>query len=80
MIITPNTANLEPLQQVRFTAIVEGSASQEVNWSVVEKNGGSIDRNGLYTAPAGEGVFEIRAQSAKYGTYKASAYVVVSKL
>lgn len=80
VIITPNTANLEPLQQVRFTAIVEGSASQEVNWSVVEKNGGSIDRNGLYTAPAGEGVFEIRAQSAKYGTYKASAYVVVSKL
>ena len=80
VIITPNTANLEPLQQVRFTAMVEGSASQEVNWSVVEKNGGSIDRNGLYTAPPTEGVFEIRAQSAKYGNYKASAYVVVSKL
>ena len=62
------------------TAMVEGSASQEVNWSVVEKNGGSIDRNGLYTAPSTEGVFEIRAQSAKYGNYKASAYVVVSKL
>ena len=80
VIITPNTANLEPLQQIRFTAMVEGSASQEVNWSVVEKNGGSIDRNGLYTAPPTEGVFEIRAQSAKYGNYKASAYVVVSKL
>ena len=80
VIVTPNTANLEPLQQVRFTALVEGSASQEVVWSVVEKNGGSIDRNGLYTAPSTEGVFEIRAQSAKYGNYKASAYVVVSKL
>lgn len=80
VIITPNTANLEPLQQVRFTAMVEGSASQEVNWSVVEKNGGTIDRNGLYTAPTTEGVFEIQAQSAKYGNFKASAYVVVSKL
>ena len=80
VVITPNTANLEPLQQVRFTAMVEGSASQEVNWTVVEKNGGTIDRNGLYTAPANEGVFEIQAQSAKYGSYKASAYVVVSKL
>ncbi len=80
VVITPNTANLEPLQQVRFTAMVEGSVSQEVNWSVVEKDGGSIDRNGLYTAPANEGVFEIQAQSAKYGNYKASAYVVVSKL
>ena len=80
VVITPNTANLEPLQQVRFTALVEGSASQEVNWSVVEKNGGSIDRNGLYTAPPTEGVFEIQAQSAKFGNDKASAYVVVSKL
>ncbi len=79
VIVTPNTANLEPLQQVRFTALVEGSASQEVVWSVVEKNGGSIDRNGLYTAPPTEGVFEIQARSAKYGNDKASAYVVVSK-
>lgn len=80
VLITPNTVNLEPLQQQRFTAIVEGSASQEVNWTVVDKNGGSIDRNGLYTAPATEGVFEIQAQSAKFGTYRASAYVVVGKL
>lgn len=77
--ITPNTSNLEPLQQLRLTAVVEGCASQEVNWSVVEKNGGSIDRNGLYTAPAMEGVFEIQAQSVKYGNCKASAFVVVSK-
>lgn len=79
VVITPNTSTLEPLQQVRFTALVEGSASQEVYWSVVEKNGGSIDRNGLYTAPPTEGVFEIQAQSAKYGNDRASAYVVVSK-
>lgn len=30
--ITPNTVDVEPLQQVRFTAMVEGSASQEVTW------------------------------------------------
>ena len=79
VVITPNTSNLEPLQQLRLTAVVEGCASQEVNWSVVEKSGGSIDRNGLYTAPPMEGVFEIQAQSARYGNCKASAYVVVSK-
>lgn len=79
VVITPNTADLEPLQQLRFTAQVEGSASQEVNWTVVERDGGVIDRNGLYTAPAGEGVFEIQAQSVKYSDCKASAYVVVSR-
>ena len=77
--IAPDTADLEPLQQLRFTAQVEGSASQEVNWTVVERDGGVIDRNGLYTAPAGEGVFEIQAQSVKYSDCKASAYVVVSR-
>lgn len=77
--ITPNTADLEPLGQLRFTAQVEGSASQEVNWTVVERNGGIIDRNGLYTAPADEGVFEIQAQSVKYSDCRASAYVVVSR-
>ncbi len=79
VVVQPNTANLEPLQQIRFSATIEGTSSQEVNWSVVEKNGGTIDRNGLYTAPTVEGVFEIQAQSVKYGMYKASAYVVVGK-
>jgi len=79
VVVTPNTADLGPLQQLRFTAQVEGSASQEVNWTVVERDGGVIDRNGLYTAPAGEGVFEIQAQSVKYSDCRASAYVVVSQ-
>lgn len=79
LVITPDTASLEPLQQLRFVAQVEGSASQEVNWSVVEKDGGIIDRNGLYTAPAAEGVFEIQAQSVKYSDRKASAYIVVGR-
>lgn len=77
--ITPDTASLEPLQQLRFVAQVEGSASQEVNWTVVERDGGVIDRNGLYTAPAAEGVFEIQAQSVKYSDKKASAYIVVGR-
>lgn len=77
--VTPDTASLEPLQQIRFTAQVEGSASQEVNWTVVERDGGIIDRNGLYTAPAAEGVFEIQAQSVKYSDCRASAYVVVGR-
>lgn len=79
MSIIPNTADLEPLGQLRFTALVEGSASQEVNWSVAERDGGVIDRNGLYTAPAAEGVFEIRAQSVKYSDCWAGAYVVVGR-
>ena len=61
-------------------AIYGAGAMGTVLGAYITKNGGSIDRNGLYTAPPTEGVFEIQAQSAKFGNDKASAYVVVSKL
>lgn len=77
-LITPNTTMVEPLGQIRFNATIEGSSSQEVRWSVVESGAGKIDENGLYTAPAKEGVYEIKAQSVKFENKSSSAYVVVS--
>lgn len=75
--ITPDTVSLEPLGQVCLSARVEGDADQEVQWSVPSPNGGGIDPNGVYLAPAGEGVFEVVARSVKYADKTASAYIVV---
>ncbi len=76
--ITPNTTRVEPLGQVRFFASVDGASSQEVNWSLTEPGSGTIDKNGLYTAPSKEGVYEVRAQSVKFPDKVDTAYVVVS--
>lgn len=76
--ITPNTTRVEPLGQIRFSASIEGASSQEVRWSVTESGAGTIDSNGLYTAPSKEGVYEIKAQSVKFEDKSDSAYVVVS--
>ena len=78
VVITPNTTRIEPLGQVRFSAHIEGSSSQEVRWMVTESGAGKIDENGLYTAPSKEGVYEIKAQSVKFESKTDSAYVVVS--
>lgn len=78
VVITPNTTRVEPMGQVRFTAKVEGSTNQEVRWIVVDEGAGKIDNNGLYTAPAKEGVYEIRAESTQFEGKSDSAYVVVS--
>lgn len=78
VVITPNTTRIEPLGQVRFSAHIEGSSSQEVRWMVTENGAGKIDENGLYTAPSKEGVYEIKAQSVKFESKTDSAYVVVS--
>ncbi len=78
VIITPNTARVKPLEQIRFQANIEGSSSQEIRWAMAENNTGTIDNNGLYTAPSKEGVYEIKAYSVKYDDKSDSAYVVVS--
>lgn len=78
VVITPNTARVKPLEQIRFEAHIEGAISQEVRWAMAENNTGTIDNNGLYTAPSKEGVYEIKAYSVKFENKSDSAYVVVS--
>lgn len=78
VVITPNTTRVKPLEQARFEAKIEGASSQEVRWFMAENNTGTIDNNGLYTAPSKEGVYEVKAQSVKFEGKSDSAYVVVS--
>ena len=41
-----------PTQTAQFTATVTNTANTAVSWSVTTANGGTINANGLYTAPA----------------------------
>lgn len=57
MQVSPLTASKFPTQTQQFTATVSGSANTTVTWQVNGVTGGSaatgtIDVNGLYTAPA----------------------------
>jgi hypothetical protein len=60
----PLEADVPPGGSVRFTARVTGTADTSVTWSVDEVDGGSVDASGLYTAPAVEGTFHVRAEHA----------------
>ncbi len=77
--VEPNTVKIGPRDKHKFEAIVLGSESQECRWTVLDKNGGQIDFNGLYEAPTQEGVYEIMAESVKYPNKRAIAYVVVKQ-
>ena len=65
------------MEKVRFSAAISGMLNQEVYWEVIDPGSGTIDSNGLYTAPAKEGVYAITATSAKFGNKSSTAYVVV---
>ena len=77
--VEPNTIKIGPRDKYKFDAVVLGSDSQECRWTVLDKNGGQIDFNGLYEAPTQEGVYEVMAESVKYPNKKAIAYVVVKQ-
>lgn len=77
MHIKPDMLNIETKQTQYYEAIIGGENESRVKWSVKEKNGGTIDENGMYTAPNRQGVFEIIAESMDNPGVKASTFVVV---
>lgn len=58
--VTPSPATVYVTENQRFTASVRGLANTAVTWSA---SGGSIDTNGLFTAPAGDSNLTVTATS-----------------
>ncbi len=77
MKIHPDMKNMYVRESYYFEALTAGSSDSRVFWSVKEPDGGSIDENGMYTAPSQAGVYEIRAVSMDDPALTASTYVVI---
>lgn len=77
MTIRPDMKELSVREVYYFEAMIGEEIESHVIWSVKELEGGSIDENGMYTAPNKEGVYEILAQSKKDTSLKASTFVIV---
>jgi len=69
--ITPAFAQLQTGATQQFTASIP------VTWSVVTANGGTFSTSGLYTAPAVQGMFLVKATSIADPTKSATATVTV---
>jgi len=74
--IKPNLLELQVRQSHYLEAVCENMVEKAVQWSVKDE-GGTIDANGLYTAPNVSGVYEIVAQSVAFPEVKASIFVIV---
>ncbi len=76
--VNPPSASLQPGASQAFTASVTGTANAAVAWSVVEVGGGSVDAQGLYTAPDSEGAFHVKATSLADPSKSGEATVMVT--
>lgn len=79
MFVKPDMVYLKLRETYYFGTIFTGAADKRVSWSVKETEGGTIDGNGMYTAPNVPGIFEVVAESVAYPGITASAFVVVKE-
>ena len=59
--ISPRTISLQAGQQQQFSAAVTGSSGAAITWNA---SGGTINSQGLYTAPAAAGTYIVTANAA----------------
>lgn len=75
--ILPEISRIGKRSVTRFKSIVEGSEDKTVTWELKDKQGGTIDANGVYQAPEIEGTYEIIARSSADPDVTASAFIIV---
>jgi hypothetical protein len=76
LVVEPAAATLVPGGTQQFTAALFGAPAAGVVWSA---DGGTVDANGLYTAPAAPGAYTVTA-SVPGGGFVATASVTVAPL
>lgn len=74
--IRPNVLNLNTRESYFLEAVCSNMNEKGVTWQVKD-HGGTIDANGMYTAPNNAGVYEVTAVSTAYPEVKASIFVIV---
>lgn len=75
--ISPPEATVHVGQTQTFEAVVTGTQSTGVGWTIAERNGGRITEDGTYTAPRHVGLYHVVATSTENPDARASAKVTV---
>jgi hypothetical protein len=77
--VSPDIAQLKLNEVFRFEVTFKNVPPSLCKFSVKEPDGGGIDPNGVYTAPAHEGLFEIQVENIANPALKASAFAVIKE-
>ena len=76
--VSPQAASVVEGDTIPLTATVSGTTNTAVTWSIAETGGGTVDANGLYTAPLIVGTFHVVARSVADPTKSAPVTVTVT--
>lgn len=79
LLVNPDTIVLAPKSTAHIAPVFINMPAEACNFSVKDPEGGSIDNNGTYTAPAREGVYEIRIEAVSDPSVYTYAFAIVSQ-
>ena len=75
--ILPDKPELKVMQSRYFRAETENLEGMTLLWEVLTPNGGTISRDGRYTAPDTEGIYEVAAFCQEMPAIRNSVFVIV---
>ncbi len=79
ILVNPDTIVLQPKGTTHITPVFINMPAEACSYRLSDVEGGAIDNNGVYTAPAKEGVYEIRVETISDPNVYTHAFVIVSQ-
>lgn len=79
IMIQPDTIVLSPKGSAHINPVFINMPEGALSYTLLDPEGGKIDNNGIYTAPAQEGVYEIRVAALSDPEIFTHAFVIVSQ-
>ena len=79
LMVNPDTIVLPPKATAHISPVFINMPGEACSFRLLDAEGGSVDQNGLYTAPSREGVFEIRVETVSDPTVYTHVFAIVTQ-
>ena len=77
--LEPDVIHVEPGAVVNFIPVFSGGAGAPCDFFVVGKQAGTVTRDGVYSAPEKDGLYQVCAQARDRPDEKVNAFVIVRR-
>ncbi|MEG0338361.1 MAG: hypothetical protein RR573_00430, partial [Oscillospiraceae bacterium] len=79
LLVNPDTIVIQPKATAHITPVFVNMPTEACTYKLMDTESGTIDQNGLYTAPSREGVYEIRIEAISDATVYCHAFAIVTQ-
>ena len=79
ILVNPDTIVVPPKGTAHITPVFINMPTEACRFKMIDAEGGVVENNGLYTAPAKEGVYEIRIEAVSDPSIYTHAFAIVTQ-